>query len=80
MRTHPASEAIMTPNALLTIDDVAARLSATRARAYELVRRGTLPGVRIGRQVRVHPQALEEWLRAGGKALPGGWRRENPDA
>ena len=54
---------------LLTIPEVAARLSINRARAYELVRRGVLPAVHLGRQVRVDVRALEEFLRTGGKTL-----------
>jgi excisionase family DNA binding protein len=46
---------------LLTIPEVAARLSINRARAYELVRRGVLPAVHLGRQVRVDARALEEF-------------------
>jgi excisionase family DNA binding protein len=54
---------------LLTIQDVATRLSISRARAYELVRRRSLPAVHLGRQVRVDVRALEEFLRIGGKTL-----------
>lgn len=45
-------------------------------RVYTLLREGILPGVHLGRQVRVDKQALDEFIRNGGKALPGGWRRE----
>lgn len=54
---------------LLTIPEVAARLSINRARAYELVRRGVLPAVHRGRQVRVDARALEEFLRNGGTSI-----------
>jgi len=61
---------------LLTIPQVAERLQVSPQRAYEMARAGLLPAVRLGRQVRVSEEALEDWIRKGGKALPGGWRRE----
>lgn len=60
---------------LLTIPEVAARLSINRARAYELVRRGLLPAVHLGRQVRVDAGALEEFLRSGGTSFGASTRR-----
>ena len=33
--------------------------------------------IRIGRQVRVHPEKFQEWLESGGAALAGGWRKES---
>ncbi len=54
---------------LLRIDDVAELLDVSRARAYELVREGLLPVVRLGRQIRVDPSKLEAWLDAGGIGL-----------
>ncbi len=48
---------------LLTIPEVAERLSVPRAYAYELARRGELPTVRVGKKyVRVPAAALEKWL------------------
>ncbi len=48
---------------LLTIPEVAERLSVPRAYAYELARRGELPTVRVGKKyVRVPVVALEKWL------------------
>ena len=54
---------------LLRIPEVAEILSVKRARAYELVRVGILPVVRLGRQLRVDPERLDEFLRAGGADL-----------
>ena len=62
---------------LLTIEEVAALLGVRRERGYELARLGVIPAVRLGRQVRVDRAALEQWIRCGGRALPGGWRREH---
>jgi len=54
---------------LLRVPEVAALLDVPLSRAYEMVRLGFLLVVRIGRQVRVHPQRLEEWVSGGGTAL-----------
>ena len=61
----------------------AERLAVTLNRFYELVRQGIVPPgvvVRLGRQLRVHPERLEEFIARGGQALPGGWRREPREA
>ena len=60
---------------LLTAQQVAVLLQVPRARVYELVRLGLLPGIRVGRQVRLSPDALRQWIAAGGTALPGGLRQ-----
>ena len=57
------------PSKLLTIAEVAEVLRIPKPRVYELVRTGVIPGVRILRQVRVHPDRLGEFLSNGGKAL-----------
>ena len=51
---------------LLTIGEVASVLNVPRARAYELVRRGALPCVRLLRQVRVAEDALRTFVATGG--------------
>ena len=61
---------------LETLDYAATRLSIRRKQAEELARRGILPVVRIGRQVRVDPAKLEDFIGSGGSALPGGWRHK----
>ncbi len=60
---------------LLTTDQAAARLGISRARIYALVRAGILQPVRLGRQVRLDPVALDRLIATGGQAYPGGWRR-----
>jgi excisionase family DNA binding protein len=51
---------------LLTIAEVAARLAIPKAYAYELVRRGALPAIRVGtRYVRVPEGAFAEWVAKG---------------
>jgi excisionase family DNA binding protein len=65
---------------LLTLEDSAKILNVSYARAAQLAREGVLPGtVRLGRQIRVHPDKLQEFIDTGGCALPGGWRRQTAD-
>lgn len=67
------------PKKLLRMHEVAAVLDVSVARAYELCRLNIIPHTKIGRQVRVCPDHLDEFIRSGGQALPGGWRREPDD-
>jgi excisionase family DNA binding protein len=53
----------------LTVEEVAATLGISRAFAYEAVRRGEIPSIRIGRRVLV-PRAPLERLLDGADALP----------
>ncbi|MBC7075996.1 MAG: helix-turn-helix domain-containing protein [Syntrophomonadaceae bacterium] len=56
---------------------VARLLDIPEARVYALAREGRFPGVvRIGRHVRFDPAAIEEFIKSGGQALPGGWKWE----
>ena len=60
---------------------VSKRLNVKLWRVHELVRKDIRPHYRLGRQVRSDPESIEEFIRAGGRALPGGWRRKaNTDA
>ena len=59
---------------LLTTIEVSERLSVSTQRVCGLIRDKILPSVRLGRQIRVSEEALEEWVNSGGRALPGGWR------
>lgn len=55
---------------LLRIRDVAFRMDVPLQRAYELARTGVIPGVvRLGRQIRVNPQKLQEFIEQGGAPL-----------
>jgi excisionase family DNA binding protein len=63
---------------LLTIAAAAEYLGVTEHRMYQMARSGVCPAtVRLGRQVRIHPEKLKEWIEAGGTSLPGGWRRDS---
>ena len=47
---------------LLRAGDVSRLLGVGRSTVYELIARGELPAIRIGRLVRVPRPALEEWI------------------
>lgn len=49
---------------LLKVPDLAARLSISRAHAYDLVASGAIEVVRVGRSVRVSEQAVQDYLTA----------------
>jgi excisionase family DNA binding protein len=53
----------------LTVEEVAATLGISRAFAYEAVRRGEIPSIRIGRRVLV-PRAALKRLLDGDDVLP----------
>jgi excisionase family DNA binding protein len=61
---------------LLTLQEAADLLRIRYWRAAELARRGVLPAIRLGRQTRIDPVRLREFLDRGGQALPGGWRKQ----
>jgi excisionase family DNA binding protein len=60
----------------LTLKQTAEILQIKYQRAAEMARTGLLPVIRLGRQVRVCPDQLEAFMAQGGRALPGGWRRQ----
>ncbi|CAA9330157.1 MAG: hypothetical protein AVDCRST_MAG93-6157 [uncultured Chloroflexia bacterium] len=62
---------------LLTAGAIAERMSVPKSTIYEAVRQNRIGGVvKLGRIVRFDPEKFEQWLSAGGQALPGGWRQE----
>jgi len=56
----------MPPRLTLTVEEAAAMLGISRAFAYEAVRRGDIPSIRIGRRVLVPQAALSRMLGDGG--------------
>jgi excisionase family DNA binding protein len=61
---------------LLRLSEVAEILDVPLPRAYEMARRGMIPVIRLGRQLRVNPSHLQDWMASGGRPLSGGWRRD----
>jgi excisionase family DNA binding protein len=47
---------------LLTVPEAARLLRISRNLAYELVAKGELPAVRLGRVIRVPRRSLEDWI------------------
>jgi excisionase family DNA binding protein len=53
--------------AVMTVPEAAAYLGIGRTAAYEAIRRGQLPALRIGRKLRVSRTAVERALLEGGR-------------
>ena len=64
------------PVELLTVPETAHILRVRPARAYELVREGVIPSIRLGRQIRIDRETLAAWLRDGGQDVPTKRQRE----
>ena len=45
-----------------TVDEVARMLGISRGLAYEMVNRGELPSIRLGRRVLIPCRAFDRWL------------------
>ena len=63
LETPPEPRPAATNGHLLTVAEAAVRLKIRKARAYELIRQGDLPCIRVGvNQIRVSEAALTKWL------------------
>ncbi len=58
------TENIIQADTLLKGDDVAKILNVSRSFAFQLMQRGEIPTVRLGRAVRVRPSDLERFITA----------------
>jgi excisionase family DNA binding protein len=54
----------------VSVEEAAALLGISRALAYELVRRGDLPRLRLGRRVVIPRKALETFVEAATTPTP----------
>jgi hypothetical protein len=64
--------AVVSTSQLQPVAYAACRLGETPARIYNIIKAGLLPlgvVVRLGRHVRIDPDALERFIAAGGRAL-----------
>jgi len=64
MQTVTRASGLSSPDAplLLRGDEVARLLNLSKSKTYELLASGEIPAVRIGRAVRVRPEALMRYL------------------
>lgn len=53
------------PDALLTIAEAARILSCSERTVKRRLAEGSLPAIRFGRSVRIHPEDLARFIRAG---------------
>lgn len=61
---NPATLGTAAPRRLaVRVSEAAQMLSVSRSKAYELVRSGELPSIRVGKVVRVPIEGLEAWVR-----------------
>jgi len=47
---------------VLTVPEVAAELQIPASTVYDLIRRGEIPSVRVGKRIRVPKRRLEAWI------------------
>jgi excisionase family DNA binding protein len=59
---HNVENPICNIEPLLRSEDIAHILNISRSLAYQLVQRGEIPSVRIGKSVRIRPQDLEKFI------------------
>ena len=61
---------------MLTVAETARVLRLSVGAVYGLTRAGVLPVCRLGRSIRVSERVLANFVDAGGRAWPGGWRKQ----
>ena len=52
---------------IITIKEMSTILGIGRNTAYEAVKKGEIPSVKVGRRILVPSKALDRWLESGGK-------------
>ncbi len=57
----------------LTVEQAAKMLNISRNLAYDLVRQGVIPSLRLGRIIRISRSRLEDWM------TENDGQRESPD-
>jgi excisionase family DNA binding protein len=76
MRPKARTTSLHGDRLLLRVSDVCLLLGVGRSTVYEMIARGELPVVRIGRLVRVSRPGLEDWIAAN----TSGSRHDNREA
>lgn len=65
MRHERGSEVMQVGDGkVLRVEDVMSVLGVSRWMVYEMIRRGELPVLRVGRLVRIPREALDAWIEA----------------
>lgn len=59
---HPTPPLLGGLDDLSTVPELAAALKIGRNTAYELIRAGIVPSIRIGRQIRISKQAIIDYI------------------
>jgi excisionase family DNA binding protein len=60
---------------MLTVREAAEVLNLSVPCVYGLIRADVLPACRLGRSIRLSERVLANFVAAGGRAWPGGWRK-----
>lgn len=61
---------------LYKVPEVARILDTPEQQVYSLIKKGILPAVHLGRQVRIDRVALDMFIESGGQAYSGGRKNE----
>jgi excisionase family DNA binding protein len=48
---------------MLSVTDIMKIMGVGRDRAYEIIKRGEFPSIKVGRRFLVHEQVFESWLK-----------------
>jgi excisionase family DNA binding protein len=48
---------------MLGVTDIMKKMGVGRDRAYEIIKRGEFPSIKVGRRFLVHEQVFESWLK-----------------
>jgi excisionase family DNA binding protein len=51
------------PDNVLTIDELSVYLKIPKSTLYKLVREGKVPSQKVGRHLRFHREAIDDWLK-----------------
>jgi excisionase family DNA binding protein len=62
LQQAPSSQPALAPTRLLSVRDVADQLGISRSKVYELVYKGEISSLAIGRRKRISPAALAEFI------------------
>jgi len=62
---------------MMTVAEAAKLLHLSVPGVYGLVRSGVVPACRLGRAIRISERVLQNYITAGGRAWPGGWRKRS---